>query len=67
MLVAVADDAVTVVTLFLGVNAVTMQAQRSAPSDMICKDKFLVQSTIVPAGTNDVDITPGTVSNCSHS
>lgn len=44
---------------------VTMQAQRSAPPDMICKDKFLVQSTIVPAGTSDEDITPGMFSKDS--
>ncbi|KAK4749543.1 hypothetical protein SAY87_026992 [Trapa incisa] len=37
---------------------VTMQAQRSAPPDMMCKDKFLIQSTVVPAGTADEDITP---------
>ncbi|XP_075659991.1 vesicle-associated protein 2-2 [Castanea sativa] len=37
---------------------VTMQAQRTAPLDMVCKDKFLIQSTIVPAGTIDEDITP---------
>ncbi|XAR52522.1 hypothetical protein NMG60_11020649 [Bertholletia excelsa] len=36
---------------------VTMQAQKVAPSDMICKDKFLVQSTAVPAGTTEEDIT----------
>uniref|UniRef100_A0A2N9F1X9 MSP domain-containing protein n=1 Tax=Fagus sylvatica TaxID=28930 RepID=A0A2N9F1X9_FAGSY len=35
-----------------------MQAQRTAPSDMVCKDKFLIQSTIVPVGTTDEDITP---------
>ncbi|XP_028098257.1 vesicle-associated protein 1-3-like isoform X2 [Camellia sinensis] len=37
---------------------VKMQAQRVAPPDMICKDQFLVQSTVVPAGTSDDDITP---------
>ncbi|KAK2977365.1 hypothetical protein RJ640_013344 [Escallonia rubra] len=37
---------------------VTMQAQRVIPSDMICKDKFLLQSTVVPEGTTDEDITP---------
>ncbi|KAI8031828.1 Vesicle-associated protein 2-2 [Camellia lanceoleosa] len=36
---------------------VKMQAQRVAPPDMICKDMFLVQSTVVPAGTSDDDIT----------
>ncbi|MED6121688.1 hypothetical protein PIB30_032457 [Stylosanthes scabra] len=30
---------------------VTMQPQRSAPPDFQCKDKFLIQSTIVPVGT----------------
>ncbi|XP_022745869.1 vesicle-associated protein 2-2-like isoform X2 [Durio zibethinus] len=39
---------------------VTMQAQREAPPDMICKDKFLIQSTVVPAGTSDKDITSAT-------
>lgn len=38
---------------------VTMQAQKSAPSDMQCKDKFLVQSTVAPFGTTEEDITPG--------
>jgi len=35
---------------------VTMQAQKLAPPDMVCKDKFLVQSTVVPEGTTDEDI-----------
>ncbi|XVF56958.1 hypothetical protein PTKIN_Ptkin06aG0162900 [Pterospermum kingtungense] len=42
---------------------VTMQAQREAPPDMICKDKFLIQSTVVPEGTSDEDITSATVSD----
>ncbi|KAK8928543.1 Vesicle-associated protein 2-2 [Platanthera zijinensis] len=37
---------------------VTMQAQRTSPPDMQLKDKFLVQSTIVPFGSTDEDITP---------
>ncbi|KAI7981371.1 Vesicle-associated protein 2-2 [Camellia lanceoleosa] len=37
---------------------VTMQAQKLAPPDMICKDRFLVQSTVVPAGTTDEDVDP---------
>ncbi|XP_057753658.1 vesicle-associated protein 1-1-like [Arachis stenosperma] len=36
---------------------VTMQAQRTEPLDMQCKDKFLIQSTIVPFGTTEDDIT----------
>ncbi|XWS58492.1 hypothetical protein CRYUN_Cryun08bG0038900 [Craigia yunnanensis] len=39
---------------------VTMQAQREAPPDMICRDKFLIQSTVVPAGTSAEDITSAT-------
>ncbi|CAJ1962263.1 unnamed protein product [Sphenostylis stenocarpa] len=35
---------------------VTMQAQRSAPPDLNCKDKFLVQSAVVPFGTTEDDI-----------
>eukprot|EP00270_Netrium_digitus_P021266 TRINITY_DN900_c0_g1_i2.p1 TRINITY_DN900_c0_g1~~TRINITY_DN900_c0_g1_i2.p1 ORF type:complete len:224 (-),score=43.76 TRINITY_DN900_c0_g1_i2:360-1031(-) len=37
---------------------VTMQAQKEAPPDMQCKDKFLVQSVIVPEGvaTPDQDL-----------
>ncbi|KAH6787361.1 Plant VAMP membrane family protein [Perilla frutescens var. hirtella] len=31
---------------------VTLQAQREYPPNMQCKDKFLVQSTIVPPNTN---------------
>ncbi|KAK8960162.1 Vesicle-associated protein 2-2 [Platanthera guangdongensis] len=37
---------------------VTMQAQHTSPPDMQLKDKFLVQSTIVPFGSTDEDITP---------
>ncbi|KAK4586885.1 hypothetical protein RGQ29_023865 [Quercus rubra] len=36
---------------------VTMQAQRAAPPDMQCKDKFLIQSTVVPFGSTEEDIT----------
>ncbi|KAJ7558140.1 hypothetical protein O6H91_04G026000 [Diphasiastrum complanatum] len=35
---------------------VTMQAQREAPPDMQCKDKFLVQSVIAPHGTTAKDV-----------
>lgn len=37
---------------------VTMQAPKEAPPDMQLKDKFLVQSTVVPYGTTDEDIVP---------
>lgn len=37
--------------------SVTMQAQKEAPPDMQCKDKFLVQSVIVAEGTLVKDIT----------
>ncbi|KAJ1272023.1 hypothetical protein BS78_06G171300 [Paspalum vaginatum] len=36
---------------------VTMQAQKEAPPDMQCKDKFLVQSVVVAEGTSVKDIT----------
>lgn len=36
---------------------VTMQAQRAAPPDMQCKDKFLIQSTVIPFGATEDDIT----------
>lgn len=38
-------------------EAVTMQAQRVAPPDLQCKDKFLIQGIVVPFGTSDEDIT----------
>ncbi|CAN1195566.1 Vesicle-associated protein 2-1 [Linum perenne] len=37
---------------------VTLQAQREAPPDMICKDKFLLLSTTVPQQTDVVDELP---------
>uniref|UniRef100_A0A0D6QXB9 MSP domain-containing protein n=1 Tax=Araucaria cunninghamii TaxID=56994 RepID=A0A0D6QXB9_ARACU len=37
---------------------VTMQAQKEAPPDMQCKDKFLVQCVIAPSGTIIQDVTP---------
>ncbi|CAD5183972.1 unnamed protein product [Musa acuminata subsp. malaccensis] len=37
---------------------VTMQAPKEVPPDMQLKDKFLVQSTVVPYGTTDEDIMP---------
>ncbi|MQM05966.1 hypothetical protein Taro_038785 [Colocasia esculenta] len=37
---------------------VTMQAQRDAPIDMQCKDKFLVQSVVANPGATVKDITP---------
>ncbi|KAG5244925.1 vesicle-associated protein [Salix suchowensis] len=39
---------------------VTMQAQKVAPPVMVCKDKFLIQSTVVPVGTTEKDITSST-------
>lgn len=55
-----------ILILFLGTSyLVTMQAQREAPPDLVCRDKFLIQSTVVPVGTNDEDITSATVSYLS--
>ncbi|KAI3444717.1 hypothetical protein Pfo_001382 [Paulownia fortunei] len=36
---------------------VTMQAQKEAPPDMQCRDKFLVQSVIAPNGSTNKDVT----------
>lgn len=43
------------------VHAVTMQAQQAAPPDMICKDKFLIQTMVVPVGTTEEIITSSLV------
>ncbi|KAG8370056.1 hypothetical protein BUALT_Bualt14G0077900 [Buddleja alternifolia] len=45
---------------------VTMQAQKSAPSELQCKDKFLIQSTVVPFGTTEEEIMPGMFSKDSQ-
>lgn len=37
---------------------VTMQAQKEAPPDMQCKDKFLLQSAVASPGATPKDITP---------
>ncbi|XP_042485244.1 vesicle-associated protein 1-2-like [Macadamia integrifolia] len=37
---------------------VTMQAQREAPPDMQCRDKFLLQSVVAGPGATAKDITP---------
>lgn len=39
---------------------VTLQAQREYPPDMQCKDKFLLQSTIVPPQTDLDELPPDT-------
>lgn len=39
---------------------VTMQAQKEAPTDMQCKDKFLVQCVAVPTGTTVEELSPDT-------
>ncbi|KAK9691816.1 hypothetical protein RND81_09G222000 [Saponaria officinalis] len=36
---------------------VIMQAPKEVPADLTCKDKFLIQNTIVPEGTGDENIT----------
>ncbi|KAJ9564845.1 hypothetical protein OSB04_000811 [Centaurea solstitialis] len=41
-------------------SAVTMQAPKVAPPDLVCRDKFLVLSTFVPKGTKEEDITSQT-------
>ncbi|KAL8150907.1 hypothetical protein V2J09_020715, partial [Rumex salicifolius] len=41
---------------------VTLQAQREYPHDMISKDKFLLQSTVVPSD-NNYDVVPQSIFN----
>ncbi|THU52041.1 hypothetical protein C4D60_Mb06t37410 [Musa balbisiana] len=43
---------------------VTMQAQKEAPPDMQCKDKFLLQSVIAEHGVTTKDITSEMVATC---
>ncbi|OAY62442.1 vesicle-associated protein 1-3 isoform X2 [Manihot esculenta] len=43
--------------IILHVNLVTMQAQKEAPHDMQCRDKFLLQSVAAPEGATTKDIT----------
>ena len=52
------------VTLALcsSVDTVIMQAIKTTPVDLTCKDKFLVQSTIVPEGTLEEHMTSEMVS-----
>ncbi|RZC29841.1 Vesicle-associated protein 1-2 [Glycine soja] len=42
----------------LFIYLVTMQAQKEAPPDMQCKDKFLLQSVVASPGATTKDITP---------
>lgn len=42
-------------------QTVTMQAQREIPEDMVCKDKFLIQGTVVPAETTSDEVTSSLV------
>ena len=45
-------------------SLVTMQAQKEAPPDMQCKDKFLLQSVIAEHGATTKDITSEMVATC---
>ncbi|XP_050373587.1 vesicle-associated protein 2-2-like [Argentina anserina] len=36
---------------------VTMQAQKVAPPELQCKDKFLIQCTVIPFGISEEDVT----------
>ena len=48
---------------FLTYYSVTMQAQKEAPIDMQCKDKFLLQSVVAAPGATAKDITAEMVTN----
>lgn len=45
------------ILIFASLVVVTMQAQKDAPTEMQCKDKFLLQSVIAPPGATPKDIT----------
>ena len=47
--------------MIVGCDSVTMQAQKEAPPDMQCKDKFLLQSVKTNDGATPKDITPEAV------
>lgn len=47
-------------------DLVTMQAQKEAPADMQCKDKFLLQSVKTNDGTTAKDINAEMVFFLSH-
>ena len=47
----------------VGSDLVTMQAQKEAPPDLQCRDKFLLQSVKVNDGVTPKDITAEMVSN----
>lgn len=51
----------TLVVTNLQAGSVTMQAQREAPPDMQCNDKFLVQCVAAPPGATVKDISPDMV------
>ena len=42
----------------MNIFVVTMQAQKEAPSDMQCKDKFLLQGVTASPGITAKDVTP---------
>ena len=43
------------IACFLVDCAVTMQAHKEMPPDMQCKDKFLVQSVVMPEGAKELN------------
>ena len=43
-----------------------MQAQKEAPADMQCKDKFLLQCVVASPGVTAKDVTPEMVYDLKH-
>ena len=43
-----------------------MQAQKEAPADLVCRDKFLLQSTVASPGATPKDITGDMVILSGH-
>ena len=53
-----------IVIVNFGSHSVTMQAQKEAPPDMQCKDKFLLQSVKAYDGATAKDISAEMVITC---
>lgn len=60
-MISLFDDFLQWFVLWNEIVAVTMQAQKEAPPDFQCKDKFLLLSVVAPDGATAKDIGPDMV------
>lgn len=61
LMISLFDDFLQWFVLWNEIVAVTMQAQKEAPPDFQCKDKFLLLSVVAPDGATAKDIGPDMV------